>query len=142
MPAPGRPGIPSFSGRGATLATTSGLVLAISSFTGWYSAKADPYTVSVIGWHTGTLGKLVFFAGLAVLILLLLGETGLELPPTFPLGAAVAGLGALATIFVVVRLLDVPDGLEGAGRSVGLWISFLAALAVVGSGLLKASDEV
>ena len=140
MPAPGRPGITKFHELGGTLAAASGLALVISSFTGWYSASADLYTVSVTGWHTGALGKLVFFAGIAVLVLLVLGATGLELPPAFPLGAAIAGLGALATIFVVVRLIEVPAELAGFGRAIGLWISFAAALAVVGAGLLKATE--
>jgi hypothetical protein len=142
MRAPGRPGLGSVSGRAGTLATTSGLVLALSAFMGWYSTRTELATVSVTGWHTGTLGKLVFFTGLAVLVLLLLEQTGLELPPTFPVGAAIAGLGALGTIFVAVRVIDIPDRLTGTGRSVGLWISFLSALAVVVSGLLKASEEV
>ena len=141
MPAPGRPGIARLYGHGTTLAATSALVLAISSFTGWYSASTDLYTVSVTGWNSGALGKLIFFVGLAVLVLLLLGATGLELPPAFPLGAAIAGLGALATIFVAVRVIDVPGALAGFGRSGGLWISLASALAVVGSGLLKATEE-
>jgi len=138
MPPPGQPGIMRLYGYGATFAATSGLVLATSSFSGWYSTKTELYTVSVIGWHTGALGKLVFFIGLAVLVLLLLEATGLEMPPAFPVGAAIAALGALATVFVVVRLIDVPSALAGSGRGIGLWISFAAALAVVVSGLLQA----
>ena len=39
----------------------AGLVLSISAFTDWYagSGSVGP-TIGVIGWHTGTLGKLVF----------------------------------------------------------------------------------
>jgi hypothetical protein len=117
-------------------------VLAISSFTGWYSSEGGIATVSVIGWHTGTLGKLVFFAGLAALVLLALRATGLELPPAFPTGAAIASIGTLGTIFVLVRLIDVPDRFAGAGRGIGIWISLVAGLAVVGAGLLQASEEV
>jgi len=40
--------------------------------------------LAVIGWHTGVLGKLVFFIGLAVLALVALREAGFELPPTVP----------------------------------------------------------
>jgi hypothetical protein len=116
-------------------------VLAITSFTGWYSAEGATVTVSVIGWHTGTLGKLVFFTGLAVLLLLALRATGLELPPAFPTGAAVASLGALGTIFVLVRLIDIPDRFSDAGRGVGIWLSLVAGLAVVAAGLLQASEE-
>jgi hypothetical protein len=120
----------------------AGLVLAVSAFTGWYAADGEVATVAIIGWHTGTIGKLVFFTGLAVLILLLLRATGLDLPPAFPAGAAVASLGALGTILVLVRLIDIPDRFIGTGRGIGLWISLLAALGVVGAGLLDASEEV
>ena len=53
---------------GERLAWIAGLVLAISAFTDWYAgSQADGLTLSVTGWHTGALGKLVFFAGLATL---------------------------------------------------------------------------
>ena len=131
-----RRALPAISGPGEALAWVSGLVLAVSAFTGWYAADA------VIGWHTGTLGKLVFFAGLGVLLLLVLRATGLELPPAFPVGAVVASVGALATIFVLIRLIDVPDQFAPMGRGVGIWISLVSALAVVGAGLAQASEEV
>ena len=62
---------------GERLAWVAGLVLAISAFTDWYAgSQADGLTLSVTGWHTGALGKLVFFAGLATLILEALREAG------------------------------------------------------------------
>ena len=137
-----RRALPAISGPGEALAWVSGLVLAVSAFTGWYAADAVPASVAVIGWHTGTLGKLVFFAGLGVLLLLVLRATGLELPPAFPVGAVVASVGALATIFVLIRLIDVPDQFAPMGRGVGIWISLVSALAVVGAGLAQASEEV
>ena len=70
---------------GERLAWVAGLVLAISAFTGWYAgSQADGLTLSVTGWHTGALGKLVFFCGLATLILEALREAGIELPATVP----------------------------------------------------------
>jgi hypothetical protein len=139
---PRRPSVRSVSGPGEALAWVSGLLLAVSAFTGWYADDAGDTTVAVIGWHTGTIGKLVFFAGLAVLVLLLLRATGLDLPPAFPVGAAVASLGALGTILVLVRLIDIPDRFLGAGRGIGIWISLVSGLAVVGAGLLEAGEEI
>lgn len=110
---------------------------------GWYSGSGDGVTFSVLGWHTGTLGKLVFFLGLAVLVLLTLRATGFNLPQTLPAGMAVAGVGALATVFVLIRLIDIPDDFEpAAGRSVGLWISLAAAVLLIVAGLLQSADEV
>jgi hypothetical protein len=108
---------------------------------GWYSLEGDLATISVIGWHTGTIGKLVLFVGLAALLFLILGATGLELPPNLPAGAVVSGIGALGTILVLIRLIDVPDRFAGFGRGVGIWISLIAGLLLIGAGFVKASEE-
>ena len=39
------------------------------SFMDWYAGSGVGVKLAVIGWHTGMLGKLVFFVGLAVLLL-------------------------------------------------------------------------
>ena len=122
----------------------SGLVLSISAFTDWYagSESGGGFTLSVIGWHTGALGKLVFFVGLAVLALFALREAGIELPATVPESLVVIGLGSLATIFVLIRLISIPDRfLPASGRGIGIWISLLAAVAVIVAGLVRASEE-
>jgi hypothetical protein len=145
MQAPKRPTSgpsPGVRSPGEGLAWLGGLVLALSSFMSWYTVPNEGFTASVTGWHTGALGKLVFFLGLAVLALLILRVTGLELPPSVPVGMVVAGLGALATVFVLVRLISIPDDFVGAGRSIGIWISLLAALLLIAAGLLKSADEV
>jgi len=75
----------------------SGLVLAISAFTDWYAGdQGDGLTLAVIGWHTGALGKLVFFIGLAALALVALREAGIELPATVPESLVLVALGSLA----------------------------------------------
>ena len=127
---------------GGPLTLLAGLVLALSPFMGWYSAReADDLTLAVIGWHTGTLGKLVFFVGLAVLALVALREAGFELPARVPESLVVIALGSLATIFVLISLISVPDEFFGRGRGVGIWISLVAALAVIVAGLLRAGEE-
>jgi hypothetical protein len=131
-----------FRSPGEGLAWLGGLVLALSSFMSWYTVSTEDITVSVTGWHTGVIGKLVFFVGLVVLALLILRATGFELPPNIPLGMVIAGLGALGTVFALVRLISIPDDFVGAGRSIGIWISLLAALLLIAAGLLKSADEV
>jgi hypothetical protein len=125
-----------------TLTWASGLVLAISAFTDWYVGSGPGPTTSVIGWHTGVLGKLVFFIGLAVLALVALRESGIELPATVPESLVVIGLGALSTIFVLIRLISVPDEFFGwRGRGIGIFIALIASLLVTAAGLLRAGDE-
>jgi hypothetical protein len=128
---------------GERLAWVAGLVLAISAFTDWYAgSQADGLTLSVTGWHTGALGKLVFFCGLAALILEALREAGIELPATVPESLLLIALGSLATIFVLIRLISIPDTFfDTAGRGIGLFISLVAALAVIAAGLLRAAEE-
>src|SRR5215216_2326290 len=127
---------------GERLTWLAAVVLLLSSLTGWYVGSGDGLTISVIGWHTGILGKLVFFVGLAVLALVALRQAGIELPAVVPESLVVIALGALATVFVLIRLVHIPDDfLPADGREIGIWISLLAALAVIVAGLLEAAEE-
>ena len=136
-----RRGVPSLWGVGERATWVAGLVLALSAFTGWYAGTGEGVNVSVLGWHTGLLGKLVFFVGIAVLLLVLLRHTGIELPASVPESLIVIVLGSLATIFTLVRLISIPDEFFFAGRGIGLFISLGAALALIVAGLLEASEE-
>jgi hypothetical protein len=130
------------SGLGMRLTWVSGLLLAVSAFTDWYVGSGPGPTTSVIGWHTGSLGKLVFFIGLAVLALVILREAGIELPATVPESLVVIALGALSTVFVLIRLISVPDEFFGwRGRGIGIFISLIASLLVIAAGLLRAGEE-
>lgn len=127
---------------GDRLIWVSGLVLALSSFMDWYAGSSlEGPTLAVIGWHTGVLGKLVFFIGLAVLALAGLRRAGIELPASVPESLVVIGLGSLATIFVLIRLISIPNQFAFAGRGIGIWISLLSALALIAGGLLRAGEE-
>jgi hypothetical protein len=133
-------GIWAFGGRVAWIA---GLILMLSSFMSWYSGNSiEGPTLSVIGWHTGTIGKLVFFLGLALVVLAILREAGIELPPSVPESLVTVGLGALGTVLVLIRLISIPDAFAGtSGRSIGLWIALGSALAIIAAGLLRAGED-
>ena len=138
-----RPAAGGFWALGGRLTWGAGLVLALSSFTDWYAGPdTTGPTLAVIGWHTGTLGKLIFFIGLALLGLVALREAGFELPAAVPESLVVIALGSLAMIFVLIRLISIPDtfGLT-PGRGIGIWIALVAALAVIVGGLLRAGEE-
>jgi hypothetical protein len=127
---------------GERLTWLSGLILLLSTLMGWYVGSGDGLTISVIGWHTGVLGKLVFFIGLAILALVALRQAGIEPPATVPESLVVIALGAVATVFVLIRLISIPERfLPADGRGIGIWISLLAALAVIVAGLLEAAEE-
>ena len=127
---------------GERLTLVAGLVLAVSAFTGWYVGSGEGLTISVVGWHTGAVGKLVFAIGVALVLLVALHAAGIELPAAVPESLLVIALGSLATILVLVRVLSIPDRfLPADGRGIGIWISLAAAIAVIVAGLLQAAEE-
>jgi hypothetical protein len=127
---------------GDRITWVAGLVLALSSFMGWYAGSGLGVKLAVIGWHTGTIGKLVFFIGLAVVVLVGLRAYGFDLPASVPESLVVLGLGALATVFVLIRVISVPDAvLPADSRGIGLWIALIAALGVIAGGLIRAAED-
>jgi hypothetical protein len=127
---------------GDRLVWLGALILSLSTFMDWYAGSGVGVKLAVIGWHTGILGKLVFFIGLAVLAIVALREAGIELPPSTPESLIILALGAVATVFVLLRAISIPDSvLPADGRGIGLWISLVAALAVIAGGLLRAAEE-
>jgi hypothetical protein len=114
----------------------------LSPFMGWYAGSGEGPTIAVIGWHTGVLGKLVFVLGAAVILLGILREFGFELPPAIPESLVIIVIGALATVFVLIRLISIPDRFfPSDGRSIGIWIALIAAIGVIVGGILRASEE-
>src|SRR4029077_7272372 len=98
------PATPLAGSWGVRLAWVSGLVLTLSAFTDWYAGTLpNGQALAVTGWHTGTLGKLVFFVGLATLILEASRAAGIVLPAAVPDRLILIALGALAVIFVLIR---------------------------------------
>ena len=127
---------------GERVTALAGFVLMLSSFMGWYAGSGEGPTIAVIGWHTGVIGKLVFLLGLAVVVLVVLHELGIELPATVPESLVIIVLGSLATILVLIRVISVPDQFfPYDGRGIGLWIALIAAVGLIVGGLLRAGEE-
>ena len=138
LPFGGPSGLP---GLGTRLSLLFGLLLAVSALTGWYTGPGEGTTVSIIGWHTGTIGKIVLFLGLAMLVLVVLRELGISLPAAVPESLLAILIGSTATILVLVRLISIPDTFFFAGRGIGIWVSLLCAVGIIVAGLLEASEE-
>jgi len=126
---------------GERLTFLSGLLLAVSALTGWYTGEGEGTTVSVIGWHTGTIGKIVLFLGLAAVLLVVLSEVGAKLPAAVPESLIAIAIGSVATVLVLVRLISIPDTFFFASRGLGIWISLACAIGIIVAGLLEASEE-
>ncbi len=141
-PVHGRPDVGGLWSIGDRVSWISGLVLALSSFMGWYAGSGVGVKLAVIGWHTGVLGKLVFFIGLAVVVIVALRELGFDLPASVPESLVLLALGVLAAIFVLIRVISIPDSvLPADSRGIGIWISLIASLGVIAGGLLRATEE-
>lgn len=131
----------SVPGLGGRLTLLFGLLLAMSALTGWYTGEGEGTTVSVLGWHTGALGKIVLLLGLVAVILVVLRELGINMPASVPESLIAIALGSVATVLVLVRLISIPDTFFFASRGVGIWISLLCAIGLIVAGLLEASEE-
>ncbi len=125
------------------VAWVAGITLAMSAFMGWYSGSAaEGPTVSVLGWNTGTVGKLVFVLGIAVILLALRREVGIELPRSLPESLILIVLGTTATVLLLIRIVSIPDEFAGTGdRAIGLWTGLASAVIVIVAGFVKAGEE-
>ena len=128
-------------GLGDRIGMLTGVVLAVSSFTGWYTGHGEGTTISATGWNTGAIGKLIFFLGVAVVVVVALRELGIDPPAALPESLLVMGLGAISTVLVLIRVIKIPDDFFWATRGVGIWIALAAAIGVIIAGLLQASEE-
>jgi hypothetical protein len=135
------PGAGELSGMGGRLTFLFGLLLALSALTGWYTGEGNGTTVSVIGWHTGTIGKIVLLLGLVAVVLVVLREVGVSMPASVPESLVTIAVGSIATILVLVRIISIPDSFFFASRGAGIWISLACAVGIILAGLLEASEE-
>jgi hypothetical protein len=120
----------------------------VPSLPGLSSASLS-FSSSVNGWHSVTntrwLLLITLIAALGAVVLVGMARR-VELPVA-P-GAIVAGLGLLSAIFVFYRILDHPHGggASGAatfsyGAKAGLYLAFVATLAIVYGGYLEMQAE-
>ena len=85
----------------------------------------------------------MFFVGLAVVVLAVLREAGIELPPAMPESLVVIALGALGDD-LRADPADLDPRQSSPARAVaaiGIWISLIAAICVIVAGLLRAAEE-
>jgi hypothetical protein len=122
---------------GEWIAAASGTVLLLALFLPWYTADAGH---STIGWESFAVLDIVLalIAASAVALLLV---TATQPVPAVPvaLAALVAIAGFVATVLVLIRVLDLPDG--AAGREWALWLGLAGSLGVLVGGLLATRDE-
>jgi hypothetical protein len=83
----------------------------------------------------------VLFLGLAAVLVVVLREVGVGMPASVPESLVAIGIGSIATILVLVRVISIPDSFFFASRGIGIWISLACAVGIILAGLLEASEE-
>jgi TRAP-type uncharacterized transport system fused permease subunit len=117
---------------GELIAGIAGAVLFISLFLDWIDSDFG----SASGWESfDVVDVILAVIGLSALALVLVRAAGTTLNLPAPPGLIVAADGAIATIIVLVFLL------EGDDRGIGLFLAFLAALAIAFGGYTSMQER-
>ncbi|MEA2458434.1 MAG: hypothetical protein QOC95_1406, partial [Thermoleophilaceae bacterium] len=138
---------------GQMVSAVSGLVLIISLFLEWYNVSAKSAFVNVSqgasGWEAlGFIDILLFLIGLIAIAVAASRAMNFNLPRLpASLGLIVLGLGVLAVLLTLFRIISIPDGGAGSipgidvGRSFGVFVAFLASVGVAVGGWLTWNEE-
>ena len=127
---------------GDIVAGVGGIVLLISLFLPWYGVSVDVAGFSASesgsGWEAlGFIDILLFLISVAAIGIVAARAAG-ALPADLPAPVILLGLGALAVLLVLFRIIDipagdVPDGVD-LSRKVGIFIALIGAAAVAYGG--------
>lgn len=149
-------------GRGALVAGISGALLFIFMFFAWYGAGGvadelvqqaqeaadalgvegpEDVSTTVNAWESFDIIDLILFlaaaAGVAFAVTALMGVS-VELPVAF--SAIVTGIGALAFLLVLYRLIN-PPGEGDVDREIGIYLGLLASAGIAVGGYLGMQEE-
>jgi hypothetical protein len=125
-------------GAGEWLAALSGLALLVSLFLPWYGADADG---TASGWESlAAIDVLLAFVAASGVLLAIV--TAAQKVPAVPiaLSALVALAGLFGVALVLLRVLDLPDGV--AGREWAIWLGLAGAVGIVAGSVIAMRDEV
>src|SRR5215210_967337 len=127
---------------GDMIAGVGGIVLLIALFLPWYGVSVDVAGFSASesgnGWEAlGFIDILLFLIALAT-IAVVAARAAARLPAEVPGAVVLLGLGSLAVLLVLFRIVDipvddVPDGVD-VSRRLGVFIALIGAGAVAYGG--------
>jgi hypothetical protein len=128
---------------GDIVAGVGGIVLLIALFLPWYGVSVDIAGVSASdsgsGWEAlGFIDILLFLVAVAAIGIVAARAAG-SLPDDLPAPVVLLGLGALAVLLVLFRIIDIPvDGDVPAevdlSRKAGVFIALIGSAAVAYGG--------
>jgi hypothetical protein len=132
---------PASVSRATWIAAGGALILFISVFLSWYSASGSiggiSYSVSQNGWDTGALGKLVALLAVIALAALVIELFVPSVTLPLPSSLIVIGAAAVAFLFILIKLVDEPNG---AGLAYGIFVALIAAAVTAYGGYAKMSE--
>lgn len=141
---------------GDLIAAGGAVVLFISLFLDWYNVEFEGFggiggaSEGGSAWQAlSFLDILLLLIVLVVLAIVVTRALGVGLPTLpVPLSTVILAAGALATLIVLFRLIvspvDVPGALDDSisvGRSIGIFLALLSALAITAGGFLSARER-
>src|SRR5215213_2588313 len=127
---------------GDIIAGVGGIVLLISLFLPWYGASVDvggfSASESGTGWEAlSFIDILLFLIALAAIAIVAARATG-RLPDEIPAAVVLLGLGALAVLLVLYRIIDIPGGdvtdEVDLSHKIGVFVALIASAAVAYGG--------
>lgn len=141
--------------RGERIAAVSALLLFVFMFFDWFTprvAEVADFSGEVPGGGSAwdTLSVIPLFLMLAIVVALVVGLARLidaDLEPRISMNAIVAGLGALAALLILFRILDPPDisAFGGVGvettRQLGVFLGLAAAIGIAAGGYSAMREE-
>lgn len=143
---------------GRLVAAIGGIVLIISLFLNWigvdfgtiggeFGAAAGQFAeslnvdTSASGWQALEFGDIVFFVvGVLAITPAALDIFDLEIELPFDVGVVALGGGVLSVLWILLRMLDKPDG---ASLKIGIFLGLVGAIVVAVGGWLQfqSADE-
>jgi hypothetical protein len=127
---------------GDMVAGAGGVVLLISLFLPWYGVSIDIANVSVsesaTGWESlDFIDILLFLISIAAIGVVAARAAG-QLPADVPGAVVLLGLGGLAVLLVLYRIIDIPVGdvpdEVDLSRKLGVFIALIGAVAIAYGG--------
>jgi hypothetical protein len=135
---------------GEKIAGIAGVALLLIMFIfDWFSLDAAGFDLGGgNAWEVFSLIDIILFVtSIAAIGLAVSAATSSQVNTPVALSAITAGLGILATLLVLYRIIDPPgsgDAEEAGveiGRSIGVWLGFIAAAAVAYGGWRSMEEE-
>jgi hypothetical protein len=133
---------------GETVAGASAAALFVFMFLPWYGASATVGGSKITGananaWQAFSIIDILLFLVCAITIAIVVARAADKLPPNLPAppGMIILGLGVIALILILFRLLNTPgEAVVGfgvnvdVGRKLGVFLGLIAAAALTFGG--------